>query len=291
MEFQLLELQHIELLRPYLHLCESRICDCTTGCTFMWRDLVKTYFAIEDGTLYIRADDFEGKTAFGCPLGGDLKKGIENILEYCRENGIPPVICMVPEHILEDVKAYTGGTVTTDRAWYDYLYNSEDIKNLAGRKYSGQRNHINKFLKENEIWSFEVISEDNLQMAKDFLQTFIDADSGEFVNLTEGNIRAMEILNNFTAYGLVGGLLKSGDRIIGLSIGEILGDTLFVHVEKSLREVQGAYPMLVREFARCFADEGINYINREEDDGNEGLRTSKLSYHPVKLLEKYLITK
>lgn len=255
----------------------------------MWRDLVKTYFAIEDDTLYIRADDFEGHTAFGCPLGGSLKKGIENILEYCKENNIPPRICMVPEHILEEVKEYTGGEVTTDRAWYDYLYEAEDIKNLAGRRFSGQRNHINKFMKEHESFSFEVMDESNLDEAKEFLQIFIDADSGEFVNLTEGNLRALEVLNNFSAYGLVGGLLKTDGKIIGLSIGEILGDTLFVHVEKSLREVQGAYPLLVREFAKCFATDGVNYINREEDDGNEGLRTSKLSYHPVKLLEKYLV--
>lgn len=289
MEFHLLELQHIELLRPYLQLCESRICDCTVGCTFMWRNLVKTYFAIEDDTLYIRADDFEGHTAFGCPLGGSLKKGIENILEYCKENNIPPRICMVPEHILEEVKEYTGGEVTTDRAWYDYLYEAEDIKSLAGRRFSGQRNHINKFMKEHESFTFEVMDESNLEEAKEFMQIFIDADSGEFVNLTEGNLRALEVLNNFSAYGMVGGLLKTDGKIIGLSIGEILGDTLFVHVEKSLREVQGAYPLLVREFAKCFAGDGVNYINREEDDGNEGLRTSKLSYHPVKLLEKYLV--
>lgn len=286
-----MELQHIDLLRPYLQKCESRICDCTVGCTFMWRDSVKTYFAIEDDTLYIRADDFEGGTAFGCPLGGDLKQGLEKILDYCSEHGIKPAICMVPEHILEEVKETVGGEVITDSAWYDYLYNSEDIKTLAGRKYSGQRNHINKFLKENEDWSFVRISSDNIKKAKDFLQIFIDADAGGIEYLTEGNLKAMEILDNFEAYGLVGGLLMTGQRVIGLSIGEILGDTLFIHVEKSLREVHGAYPMLVREFARCFASDGIDYINREEDDGNEGLRTSKLSYHPVKLLEKYLITK
>ena len=290
MEFHLLELQYIDLLRPYLQLCESRICDCTVGCTFMWRDLVKTYFAIEDETLYIRVDDLDGKTAFGCPLGGELKKGIEKILEYCRENDIPPALCMVPEHLIEEVKELTGGTVTTDRAWYDYLYSSEDMKTFAGRKYSGQRNHINKFLKENEVWSFEAITPENIDSVKTFLQIFIDADRGEFINLTEGNLKAMEILDNFGAYGLFGGMLKAGENIVGFAIGEVLGDTLFVHVEKSLREVEGAYQMLVREFAKAYACDGVHFVNREEDDGNEGLRTSKLSYHPVKLLEKYLVT-
>lgn len=289
MEFQPLELCHLDLLRPYFNRCTDRLCDCTVGGTFMWRDYFKTSFAIEDDILYIRVDDFYGKTAFGCPVGEDLKKGVSKIIEYSNEHGIPLAICMVSEEKIQTFCELTCGEIKAERAWFDYLYSSEDIKSFAGRKYSGQRNHINKFLKENEQWSFEIITADNIESAKAFLQTFIDNDSGEFNTLTEGDRKAMEILDNFASYGLIGGVLTVSDEAVGLSIGEVLGDTLFIHVEKALRQVQGAYPMLVREFARAFATEGIEYINREEDDGNEGLRTSKLSYHPVKLLEKNLI--
>ena len=116
----------------------------------MWRDYFQTNFCIEGDTLFIRVDNLGGGTAFGTPVGGNLTDGIKKILEYCAEHNIPPVICMVPEDSLEEVASLVGGRTETDRAWYDYLYTSEDIKNLAGRKYSGQRNHINKFLKENE---------------------------------------------------------------------------------------------------------------------------------------------
>ena len=70
----------------------------------------------------------------------------------------------------------------------------------------------------------------------------------------------------------------------------MLGDTLFIHIEKADREIFGAYQMLVSQFAQAYAGEGVSFLNREDDVGDPGLRTSKLSYHPVALLEKYVVT-
>ena len=47
--------------------------------------------------------------------------------------------------------------------------------------------------------------------------------------------------------------------------------------------------MIVKEFVSNSINDQIKYINREEDVGVEGLRKSKLSYHPYKLLEKHCI--
>ena len=79
-------------------------------------------------------------------------------------------------------------------------------------------------------------------------------------------------------------------KIVAFSVGEIVGDTLFVHIEKALKEYEGSYQVMVREFAVHEATDEVTYINREEDIGDLGLRTSKLSYHPVRLLAKYFVT-
>ena len=91
-------------------------------------------------------------------------------------------------------------------------------------------------------------------------------------------------LSDLSILPMLGGFVTAGGNIISFAIGEKLSDTLFVHVEKADRSVQGAYPIIVREFAR--ANPAL-LINREEDMGILGLRTSKLSYHPTALLKKY----
>ena len=102
------------------------------------------------------------------------------------------------------------------------------------------------------------------------------------------------IIRAFAAFeklGLEGGVLRSGGKILGFSLGEMTSpDTFDVHFEKAEININGAYPMVCRELTRMMMQRhpNLRYINREDDMGLESLRTSKLSYKPEFLLKKYL---
>ena len=289
LDFKPLKLEHTKLLRPFFGGCRCRTCDCTVGGTFMWRDYYHTEFAVVDGVLYLKTE-IDGRTAFTAPIGDRGPEAYGRILEYCAENGVAPEFCMVSEPRLPELEEILPGfEAESDRTWSDYLYAAEDLREMAGRKYSAQRNHINRFMRENPDWSFEVVDHGNLAEARSFLSEYVGEHTKDSETLIEGDRKALEVLDNFDIYGLPAGILRAGGKGIGISIGEVVGDTLFIHTEKSHREYAGSYQMLVREFARAFAGEGVEYINREEDDGDEGLRKSKLSYHPVQLLSKFAV--
>jgi hypothetical protein len=260
----------------------------------MWRDLHRTSFAIENDALFLRAEFTPGAIAFAPPrsLSSAPETLLPHILEHCRENGIAPRLCAVSGEFHRRVRTlYPDAREVTDAAWSDYLYNAEDLTNLSGRRYSGQRNHINKFRKLYPDWRFEAVNEQNLAAVRAFFEEYSREVVKDYPAYSEGNLKAIEVLNNLAAYRQFGGILFVGDVVAGAAFGETVGDTLFIHTEKALTAYEGAYPMVVNQFAQMYAGEssGIQYINREEDDGVEGLRISKLSYHPCTLLEKFTV--
>ena len=200
------------------------------------------------------------------------------------------VISSVTEENLKWMKEVYKDSISVsyDRDFSDYIYNSQALIELKGKKYHGKRNHIRHFL-ENE-WSFEPLEEENIGDCIEFAAKFYNKnDSGDFSAIVEQYAINL-FLQNMDYLGLKGGVLKADGKTIGFSIGEQLNsDTFVVHIEKSVSTIQGAYPMLCNQFAKRYCGD-FKYINREEDMGTEGLRKSKMSYHPEFLLNKYVVT-
>lgn len=99
---------------------------------------------------------------------------------------------------------------------------------------------------------------------------------------------ASDLLRARDALGQSAWCLVVNGRVCALSIGEVQGDTLFVHVEKARRDLPGAFPAMAQAFVREAAS-GAKLVNREDDTGDLGLRDSKMRYRPSCLLEKYCV--
>ena len=94
-----------------------------------------------------------------------------------------------------------------------------------------------------------------------------------YPKLTETKVGGIYIDNNLEAF----------------TFGELLNpDTVVVHVEKANPEIRGLYTAINKLFLENeFPD--VEFVNREEDLGLDGLRQAKLSYKPIKLVEKYTL--
>ena len=291
LDFQPLTLEQLPQLRPFFGYSGSRICDTTPGTVFIWRDMYQTEWAVYDGSLYFKVDYPGLGPTFTLPLGGGRLEHFSQIAAYCCRRNMPISFYPVPKDELPRLQEFfPNSAAVAERDSFDYLYRAEDLKFFRGKKLGGQRNHVNKFLKTYGNWLFRPVTPEDIPELKRFLDRYTSRWDKGAATFHEDIRKTHEVLDNFRAYDLLGGMLLVDGSIVGFSLGEVIGDTLFVHIEKADRDYEGCYQMLVAQYAQQFAGEGVSFLNREDDTGDPGLRTSKLSYHPVALLEKYTAT-
>jgi len=292
LEFKRLTLDDKDIIEKYFIYSVNRICDNTIGGALIWRDYFAVEYALYNDTVVFKArmKNHNNITAFSVPLGEDVYGVLDKITEYCDSHGLPVTFFSVTGEGIETLKKrFDKYELFTKPDWSDYIYKFEDLATLSGRRYSGQRNHINGFIKNHDSYTFEEITGDNLKAVQDFYSRLCaDATFSTEIALEEHN-KTIEVLDKFDIYGLYGGLIKTSGEIIAFAVGEVMNGVLFVHIEKADTKYRGAYQIINKEFASRFISCNAEYINREEDDGVEGLRISKLSYHPHEIVEKYIL--
>lgn len=284
-----LELEDIPKISPFLNLLSSHLSDFTIGGMFMWKDYFNIEYLIKNNSLFLKLDIKDKKNMFTFPIGSDFQGNISYLKEYSDLNKIPLIFSIVSDRELKILEEnYKVVSVSNSDEWSDYFYLSNDLIELNGRKYSTQRNHINKFIRTYRDYEFVPITKSNIGLVIDFLKEFYEKyEKTSSISIEDENI-TFEFFNNYFKYNLLGGILKIQNKIIAISVGEIINDTLFVHIEKADREYLGAYQMINNEFAKYYGKD-VTYINREEDVGDEGLRKAKLMYNPIEILKKYIV--
>lgn len=167
----------------------------------------------------------------------------------------------------------------------DYLYSSKDLIDLAGRKYHSKRNHLNKFLRQYN-WEYQQMTREVTEECLNLATSWFDVRNPEPCSENEAMVN---VLRNFEFLGVTGGVIKVDGVIQGIAVGERLNrNTAVIHIEKANTEIDGAYAAINHEFtAREWRE--LEFINREEDMGIEGLRKAKRSYYPVRMVEKFTV--
>ncbi len=283
-------LSDLPLISEYLHKEPRRLCSSTPGVLFMWRDYFRLAFREEEGTLLVRLAYDGARDAYLFPLGRDPEGALRTLYGEAKEKGEPLELFGLDDSDRDRLLAiFPGATVEADRGEADYLYNTQELATLAGKRFGGQRNHTNRFDRLYPDHSLTPICEDDVGDLLSFLDAFA-RDHAERPLFLEEIDMTREVLMHYTAYGMQGVVLRVGDAVAAFAIGEVIGDMLAVHIEKADTSFHGAYQKIVSGFASYIDPEAVPLLNREDDMNDEGLRKSKLSYHPVAILDKWRVT-
>lgn len=245
--------------------------------------------------IRIRLDEDLGDL-YSLPLGDGDYRSIMPMLEADAASLGEPLRLIIPsESRIEEMRRiYPDFGFFYRRGHSDYIYSREELATLHGKKLQPKRNHVNKF-KALYDFTYSGLSADDRQECLDLLhrwreQRLAEADvpSSFIAELDDEQASIQMAFDNYDALGLVGGILRVDGKVVAFTYGSAVSeDTVCVHIEKGDESYDGVFAAINQQFAEHLP-ENFKYVNRENDLALQGLRRAKESYHPVRLLNKYI---
>ena len=279
-----------DLYDRFLLHCGERGCEYNFANLFLWGRQKATF---HEGNLAFFCQ-FNRKSVYLFPLGENLKPTLDAIISDSRKRGIPCRLTSLTASDRALVEQWYPGQFyfQPDRDSFDYIYSIEALAELKGKKLQRKRNHCNRFSLLHHGCTAEPITDENtpqvLQMLDSWYAQRQAADPTASFYLEQTAIK--RALQYRQALGMEGLVLLNKGQIIAMTLGSPLSENTFdVHFEKAIEGYDGAYSVINREFAQYLRDKYplLQWLNREDDLGIEGLRKAKLSYCPDRLIEKW----
>ena len=291
-EFKPITLDDAAWARPLFEAENSPSADHNFVNVYCWQGSFISSIARIADRAAVRIDGL-GRTIFSYPLGsGALIPVIDALREYAKEIGIPFIMRGVTDVQRETLDALFPGhfEYEEETSAFDYVYLASRLSTYSGKALHSKKNHCNRFEAEND-WRFVPLTKELIPECMEMLEHWKLQNAERLSDSIRHEYTVIDrAMDGFDALGLEGGVLYSGDRVVGFTYGSFTTpDTLDVHVEKADISINGAYPMVCREFVRMMMNKypSLKYINREDDMGLDYLRQSKRSYKPEFLLKKY----
>lgn len=297
-DFHLPNIEDLEWARRCLAASPRRVCEYNFTNLLGWSKPYDQQIAHWNGFLLTH---LHGPLCGGYlwPMGeGDVAAAVEALAADAKERGCPLRLVSVSaeDAALLEERFPSRFTITPDRDGFDYCYDIDKLCELTGKKLHGKRNHINRFLQEHDsCWSFEPMTRQQLAECLEMdaewrRQSLAREGAEEEQDLSDETVALLAAVAYFDELGMDGGVLRVYGEVVAFTMGDRLtDDTYDVHFEKAYSELQGAYTMVNREFARYIRGRypQVRYLNREDDMGVEGLRKAKESYYPDLMVEKF----
>ena len=253
---------------------------------YLLREKYGITVAVEDGCLFRHYGGTGRLQGYAFPCGGGNKSESLTRLEEdaaLRQRSLR--FCLLTEEEKQLLEQWRPGkyAFSANPGNADYLYRRADLAELPGTAYHRKRNHIARFEKHCPDWKYVPLSPENAGDALTVAQGWLEGRAEASLQHEFCAIRhALEYMPELQ---LCGGVIYVQHQPVAMSVASYISPTVAdVHYEKCLPTFREAYPVINRELARRL---NCQFINREEDLNQPGLRQAKEAYRPAQLLTKY----
>lgn len=272
-------------------LCSEKSSDSAFLNMWAWQDTYHYEWAFDGDLCWVRHNYGDGYI-YNAPIGNwdnqDWAKLIAEKLPPKAEMDRIPAVLALKLHLACGSKI----KIKEQPDHWEYVYEVQQLIDLAGSKYHTKRQLANHFVKFYD-YRFEDITPKIIPKILKFQTKWMKeqgAKKDEYIK--QENIAVRRILNQWDELprNLVGGALFVNDEIVAYTTGEITdSQEIMIHFEKADIELKGAYQAINRIFLEHHSS--YKFVNREQDLGIPGLRRAKQEYCPCIFVKKYYIHK
>lgn len=291
-EFKPIELDDQDFIRDILWKYQPQISELTFTNFFIWR----SHYGIQwssyvDWLIILCSTDHDGVFALP-PIGPPSRIDIvKKLLLWLKEEkkDKEPRIERADKILISEIQGATDFLIEPTREHFDYVYKSEDLIHLAGRKYHSKRNHIYQ-LERKYAFTYAPLNRDLVTSCLALAENWCEWHRcEEDMNLLDEWEAVRQALNQFVELKIEGGVIQIENKVEAFALGELLNkQTGVVHIEKANPEIPSLYTLINQKFCENLW-RSFPYVNREQDLGEPGLRKAKESYYPDHLEEKFRI--
>ena len=291
MQFLPINIYSKDIVKSFFDMQRIEASDMLFGNLYIWHFSRDISYAILNDCLVIKTKFPNEKYPFiFYPLGlGDRQKTIKDVMDYFLSNNMKFAIRSLEPYQKYELEKNMPNIfdISPNRDRFDYIYNVSDLINLNGRKLHSKKNHLNKFLNLYPNFVYERIDSSN---AIDVFESYVEW-FNKNPNITDGLrnefVGIESALRNFNLLDMKGGVIKIDNKIAAFTLGEqINSNSVVIHIEKANTFYEGIYQAINQQFL-CNDWNEMEFVNREEDLGIEGLRRAKMTYNPIRFVEKF----
>lgn len=291
-EFSKLDLSQLKPVTKFTDRFEP-FSDFNFTSLFCWNTDGSTEVSWLNDNLVVRMPDYlDGHTTVYSLLGDNLvEESLKTLLAQTNK------LTLVPEAVIQAMQDKSAFIITEDEDNFDYVYDLDHLSDLPGSNFKKKRNKANVFVKAHENYELVVKVTHSLEPNQAEMLRSVDRQWAKATPRDEGDILAERkaldvILENSQAFKPIIVEVWVDGSIKAFSINEIINqDYAICHFEKALKtHHEHLNTFLTIEVAKKLRAAGCRWANWEQDLGLDGLRRSKRSYHPVRMLKKYTVS-
>ena len=290
-DFKPIDIEDRDFIHEILWRYQPQTSELTFTNLFIWRSHYGIQWSVYQDWLIILSTTNNGFFAFP-PIGPPLRlDAVRLLLQWLKKERKEnePRIERADKILISEIQGATDLLIEPTREHFDYVYRSEDLIQLAGRKYHSKRNHIYQFQRKYSF-TYSPLNQELVKSCLALAESWCEWHRcEEDLNLSDEWEAARQALNHFEDLKIEGGVIQIENKVEAFALGELLNQqTGVVHIEKANPEIPGLYALINQQFCERLW-RSVPYVNREQDLGEPGLRKAKESYYPHHLEEKFTI--